>query len=448
MTRFDPIADVILHLTPQDIPAAAQAAAAQSLLDTLGVMAAATPMTAGRIARDTAHALYASADPGWRARLPFDGRPVSAAGAAFAAATQTDNLDAHDGYNPVKGHIGAAVIPALLALSETAPTLSGPQALSLVTIGYEIAGRAGRALHDSVSDYHTSGAWNALGVAAMGARLRKLGRDALRQALGIAEFHGPRSQMMREIANPTMLHDGSGMGALVGVSAVVLAEQGFTGAPAITVEDAEMADVWGDLGQHWLITQQYIKPYPICRWAHAPIDALRQIMHDHALVADDIARIRIRTFAEAAALFAGAPQTTSQAQYSLPFAVAVQAAHGSIGVAQITGAGLSDPAVDALRRRITVTRCDRHQALFPAHRTADVQVITRDGQRFASGIVHARGGTTAPLAPSGVEDKFMAYAAPTLGTPRARRLRHAVRALQDPGSGFDAIARLVFEPPG
>jgi hypothetical protein len=69
-----------------------------------------------------------------------------------------------------------------------------------------------------VSDYHTSGAWNALGVAALGCRLRAC-PDTLRHALGIAEYHGPRSQMMREIANPTMLHDGSGMGALVGMMA-------------------------------------------------------------------------------------------------------------------------------------------------------------------------------------------------------------------------------------
>ena len=41
--------------------------------------------------------------------------------------------------------------------------MSGAEALMLVTLGYEIAGRAGLALHATVSDYHTSGAWNALG---------------------------------------------------------------------------------------------------------------------------------------------------------------------------------------------------------------------------------------------------------------------------------------------
>ncbi len=75
--------------------------------------------------------------------------------------------------------------------------------------------------------------------------------------------------MMREIDNPTMLHDGSGWGALVGLSAAVLAEQGFIGAPAITLEAEEAAPHWANIGDFWQIENQHIKPYPICRWAHA-----------------------------------------------------------------------------------------------------------------------------------------------------------------------------------
>jgi 2-methylcitrate dehydratase PrpD len=115
-----------------------------------------------------------------------------------------------------------------------------------MVMAYEVAARAAVALHTSVTDYHTSGAWNGLGVAALGCRLKGHTAETLRHALGIAEYHGPRSQMMREIANPTMLHDGSGMGALTGMMAVLLAEDGFTGAPAITVEDE--AAIWADLG--------------------------------------------------------------------------------------------------------------------------------------------------------------------------------------------------------
>ena len=57
--------------------------------------------------------------------------------------------------------------------------------------------------------------------------------------MGIAEYHGPRSQMMRCIDYPTMLKDGSGFGAMAGVSAAFLAKDGFTGAPALTIENEE-----------------------------------------------------------------------------------------------------------------------------------------------------------------------------------------------------------------
>ena len=268
-------------LTPSEIPDDVLRMARLLLLDTMGICIAATPMEAGVLARDTSYRLYNAADSQDRSSMMFDGRQASIAGVAFAAATQIDNLDGHDGYNPTKGHIGVAVVPSLVALGEHMPDLSGIDALAALVVGYEVGGRAGIALHATVSDYHTSGAWNGLGVVALAARLRGLSRAHYRHALGIAEYHGPRSQMMREIANPTMLHDGSGMGALVGLSAVVMAEMGFTGAPALTVDSDEVADHWADLGTFWQTTHQYIKPYPICRWAHAAIDGAREICAAH-----------------------------------------------------------------------------------------------------------------------------------------------------------------------
>ena len=145
-------------------------------------------------------------------------------GAAFAAATQIDNLDGHDGYNPTKGHIGCAVIPGLIAFAANNPALKSVDALNILAMSYEVGARAAMSLHQTTSDYHTSGAWNALAVAAIGCRILGATRMQLREALGIAEYHGPRSQMMREIANPSMLHDGSGMGAFVGL----MARDGFT----------------------------------------------------------------------------------------------------------------------------------------------------------------------------------------------------------------------------
>lgn len=441
------LADFVLRRPAAVFPAPVLEQARYLLLDTLGIAIAAGPMEAGRIARDTAALLYGSADPLYSARMLFDGRRASIAGAAYAAATQIDNLDGHDGYSPTKGHIGVAVVPALAALAEAHPDLSGPEALASLVVGYEVAGRAGIALHATVSDYHTSGAWNALGVAALAARLRRLSDEQLREALGIAEYHGPRSQMMREIANPTMLHDGSGIGALIGLSAAVLAERGFTGAPAITVEAPDVAPHWQDLGAFWQVLHQYVKPYPICRWAHAAIDATRGLCVAHHLAPSDIGHVEVNSFHYAATLFDGMPDTTSKAQYSLRFAVATFIVHGRIGLEHISGSGLQDAAVADMLGRITVSESERHSARFPAGRWADVTITTSDGRMLASGDVHARGGPEAPLTHAEIEAKYMEFAAPVLGQGRASAIRNAVLSLTEPDSRFLDLSVLLYDPP-
>src|SRR6266496_5767789 len=55
------------------------------------------------------------------ARILFDGRRSGLAGAAFAGASTIDALDGHDGHVLTKGHAGAAILPALLALADTHP---------------------------------------------------------------------------------------------------------------------------------------------------------------------------------------------------------------------------------------------------------------------------------------------------------------------------------------
>ena len=430
-----------------EVPESARRMAALLLVDTLGVAAAARDLEPARIARDFVVGFHAASETGLAASIPFDGRRVALPGAAFAAATQIDNLDGHDGYNPTKGHIGCAVVPALCAFAENRPDLSSREALDILVMSYEVGARAAIALHRTVEDYHTSGAWNALAVAAIGCRLLGASRTQLREALGIAEYHGPRSQMMREIANPTMLHDGSGMGALTGSMAALLALKGFTGAPAITVESSDVADLWSTLGDEWTIEKNYIKPYPVCRWAHAPLDAVQKLMRGHEVTADQVDRLYVRTFRESAALFPGVPETTGQAQYSLGFALAAMIVRGQVGPAQISGAGLTDREVAAMLDRIKVTEDPRHSERFPARRRADVTLTLKDGRVLESGDYDARGGPEAPISLAGIADKFTLFAEPVLGPSRSQALWQMHQEMLVPGHMFSDLLALVTPAP-
>lgn len=443
--QFERISDFVFNSGPQ-IPEKTMQMMSTLLIDTLGVAAGSANLDAGIIVRDHAVDFHGAVGEKTSATLLFDGRKASIAGAAFAAASQIDNLDGHDGYNPTKGHIGCAVVPALFAFAEQYPDLSGRDALQALVMAYEVSARAAIALHETVSDYHTSGAWNALGVAALGCRLRKSTLQQLRQAVGIAEYHGPRSQMMREIDNPTMLHDGSGMGALTGAMACLMAERGFTGAPAIILETEEVSTYWQDLGELWTVDLNYIKPYPICRWAHAAIDATRILMREYAFTAEDVSSVKIQTFAEASRLYSGMPETTSQAQYSLVFAVANMLLHGRIAPQHISGPGLEDQNIAALLPKIKVKETGRHSARFPLGRWSDVDIRLKDGRSISSGDVHARGGPEAPMEDTEVESKFHTMTAATISKKRADAIWKMRDRLLQPDAKLKELSDLIYPP--
>ncbi len=444
------VIDFALDLRPADVPDAALIAARRHLLDLVGVAAAGATTALGGIAAE--HALEAfgvgHADGGHArvgARVMFDGRSAGPVGAAFANATRIDSIDAHDGHRLTKGHVGCGVLPAVLAAAELraagpASLASNPgpvdeaELLSALVVGFEIGTRAGIALHATAADYHTSGAWVALAAAAVVARLLGLDAVATREAIGIAEYHGPRSPMMRVIDHPSMLKDGSGWGAMAGVSAALLARRGFTGAPAATLEGDDVAGLWNDVGARWRIEEQYFKPQPVCRWAQPAVAAALALRAEHRIGPDDVRRVRIGTFAEAARLDARAPLDTEAAQYSLPFPVAAALVHGEVGVAQISGAGLRDARTLELARGMDVHEVDEYVAAFPAMRWSEVTLELVDGRELASGRTAARGDPEAPLDDVALGAKFDALAVPVLGEPRAAALRETLERFGSGGS--------------
>lgn len=354
----------------------------------------------------------------------FSKATASESGAALYGAGSIDSLDAHDGQVLTKGHVGVVVLPTLFAMPQTAD-LTGKELLDAIIIGYEIATRAGISLHKTACDYHTSGAWNALASAALVARLKKMSHEQTYEALGLAEYHGPRSQMMRCIDDPIMAKDGSCWGALAGFSAALLARDGFTGAPAVTMFGDDVSDIWADLGERFYIFEQYIKAYPVCRWAQPAAEAALIIKREHNINASDIKNINVHTFHEAKRLHTVSPNNSDQAQYSLPFSVACALRDGTISTKAITQ-DLHDPLLLSLSQKITCYENDKYNALFPAERWAHMTIEMNDGKTFTSPPSIARGNPENPLTDLEVRNKFVELAALSMSTQEYEELYETV----------------------
>lgn len=419
--RFDTFSAA---LTYDDLPDSVLAVLRRSFLDTMGVAAvgSTTPMSA--IARKAALALFGPGSAG-ASRMLMDGRAVSPAGAAMAGAFTVDSIDAHDGTTPCKGHVGSAVFPSLIAMAQAQDRpMDGQHFATILAIAYEVSCRAGLVQHATCADYHTSGAWTAVGVAAAGARMLGGGTEIIRQAAGIGEYHGPRSQMMRCIDFPTNVRDGVGWGAPSGVTAAYLAMEGFTGAPALTCEGPGSDPFWKDLGQGWrLVDHTHYKAYPCCRWSHPAVDGAAHLMQAHGLLPDNVASIEIKTFHYATRLAGYEPKNQDEFAYAIAFPVAAMIARGQVGVSELSPGALRDPEILRLSRATTLIDDAKMTEMSTDKRWAEITLILQDGTRLVDKPRTPRGDPDMPLSDGEILDKFHLLADPVIGRDRAAEIR-------------------------
>ncbi|UCJ16158.1 MmgE/PrpD family protein [Pseudomonas sp. MM211] len=430
------------------LPAHTQAILKKSLLDIVGVMA-------GAVTNETSQTLYRFARqhyPGgaFISRLPFDGTQVSVLGAGWAGGFTADSLDAHEGHFTSKGHAGATVVPAILALADAlhaqGQPITGRQLLEALCVGYETGLRAGVSLISTSPTYHASGGFSAIGVVCAGARLMGLDETTFRHALGIAEYFSARCPMMRVVQHPTMLRDAHGSGAFVGLNALLMAREGVTGAPAETVEDASAAPYWDDLGSRWEIDAQYFKPWPVCRWAQPALTAMSELMREHPQIcADNVESIRVETFWESMCLQGHRPSNADEAQYALAFPLAALIARGKVGPVEVTGAAIAAPDILAVSERIEIVESADISARFPKEILSRVLVALKSGEQLESPITAALGDPERPMTSEDIDMKFDLFAGVNLSHQTCLELKSAIKELEQSASAIDALAPL-FRP--
>jgi len=430
----------------EDIPEVSKDNATRNFLDIIGVAASATNTELSKIIRNHSSLFYShNPKTGLPASIWFDGTKVNAIGASLANAMTIDALDAHDGQKLTKGHVGCGLIPSLIAAMETEGNKSSKDFLKNLIIGYEIGTRAGISLHKSSSDYHTSGAWISLACAGVVSNILKLNKDQIREAFGIAEFYGPRSQMMRCIDHPSMVKDGSGWGAMSGINAAFLAKNDFTGSPAITIEDEKLKAIWSDLGSRWYINEQYLKLYPVCRWAQPAVEAVLNLQKEHNFHFKDIEKISINTFHEAKRLEKKHPLSTEEAQYSLPHPVAVALIFGKIGAKEVSNPCINNTDVAYLREKINVCEKTEYNDSFPEKRFADAEIKLNGGQTFISKTTEAKGDPENSLSDFELKNKFKDLTLDVLGEDRSSKIYNKVSNLKN-SSNVDDVFKLIADP--
>jgi len=372
------------------LPPAVQRMARMALLDTLGATLVGTLTPVSRITAAYAESTW----PGNEATILLHAKRASAIGAAFANGYAANGVDIDDCALYTKGHPGAQIFPAALALAES-QGMSGAEMLAAMVVGYEVAHRAARIWHATREVYQACGSWGSVACAAIAAHLLKLSAEQIHHALGIADYHAPNLPMMRDIDDPTMVKHGIGWGAMTGLAAAQLAARGFTGIPSLFGLD-EVQEWVADIGRNYIMADGLAwKGYACCAWDHAAMKGANELVKDHKIHPEQIDRVYVEAPHVTVRLGTSLPTTTEEAQFSLGWPLAALLVDGEVGPAQILEHRFEDPQIRAMAERTEVVETEEMNALYNRAQRGDPQgryaarvtLTLKDGQVLQSGIV-------------------------------------------------------------
>ncbi len=452
-----------------DLPTDVAASVRMRVIDTLGIMIAASKVESLR--------------PVWQLVLDGGGAEeasslvaperLPAASAAFIGGLFSHALDYDDTHLPSILHPSAVIVPTGLAAAELAGS-SGAEVIAAMAAGYEILVRLGMIAYDPAiknsvyfeKGLHATSICGAVAAAAVASRLLDGSAEHMANAMGIAASMGA-GLLEANRTGGTVKRIHGAWACQSGVWAARLASAGISGPPTVfegrfgffyyLIGDACFSiDPAHDLGEAWETPGIFFKPYPVNHFIHTAIDAALALRRRATLPWQRIASIELgvaaatlRTIAEPREAKLR-PESGYAARFSAPFVVATALLSGGSGLGldleDFDDASVGDPDRLALAERVHCVSDPEAEEIFPQQFPCRLTITYDDGSTLEEWVPYNRGGPQRPLSEEEVLRKFRsnaarAYPGRDLGNVEAKL--SSLERLANMGELFSALASSV-----
>jgi 2-methylcitrate dehydratase PrpD len=474
------LARFITGTSYDDIPKPVIHATKRLILDEIVVAAAAfsTPIAQALLKLKT------SQGGAPEATLVVSGQKLPAQSAAYVNAQLANLLDADETLLNRMHTVSASAMTGLAMAEKNGA--SGQDLIAATAIGFDVSARIGLSLTQFMPDGKGGmifaplfgWSWMTFGAAATAGRLLRLDESQMACAIGQALVTTPVSfDILKHIKPiwtdgvPANWHRYQMCGAMAAaaIDAAVLASYGWVAQGDIFDEGSEFWRSFGaigcnwdalyaDLGKRWYIAECSIKPYPFCRFGHAALDIVSNIVATQGLAAQDIESVLLRV----------APHELSEMlvklavvdeglklMLSLPTAIALVAL-GIPSGPKWFNADLRSERVRSIARRVRYevndewgrTLLDQQQGDgFFRRIPTEVIVHTKSGRQHRGFAEYAHGDPWAPgfeMSDDQLADKARRYLDDILPAPKIEALISAVLSLdeaRDVGAVTKAMVR-------
>ena len=351
-------------------------------------------------------------------------------------------LEMDEGNQFAKGHPAIHVLPALVSVVQSRllpQNISGQEFLNAFAIGYDVGARIGLASQLN-PHMHPHGTGGVIGAASAIGVLLKFGHREHMQLMNIS------SSLTTASSRKTMLQGGTVRNVYAGLSnqmahlAIDLIQSGFTG------EVDGIGSIFGNvvsenlndnlllqkLGQRFEVMRNYFKLHACCRFNHAALDCLHDLMRDHQELSniEQISFIDVESYNLAAELNDPRPQNMLAAKFSVPFALATTLVNKNSQVLSFAGGALKNEKTMALSNKVSVKEISSMTEMLPEFRPAKVTIGMKSGKVFRHSVKTNKGDWQSPYSADELENKFYSLANRSLSQKKSKVLYDKLQNLE------------------
>lgn len=424
MTAINEFVKLFTTARYEDLPAAAIAAVKQEVLDSLATALGGSTKEGIKELVDMVKewgGAKQSTVVGYNLKCP-------APNAAQVNGTMIHALDYDDGHQTALVHIGCVTISTAFAAAERMGKVSGKELITAIVLGGDFMSRLGLANRPGksalASGWHPTTLFGFLGAAAIAGRIFSLDAEKMINAIGLA-YHQCGGAGSGVADGALAKRMGPGLAAKAGLTSALMAERGITGERDALEGKAGIFKTYmggdydpkiltADLGKKFEVVNIGNKPYPCCGLTHACIDAALALKNKYDIQVDKIKSITVYGGQAVYDLsqppeVKNNPRTIIDAQFSVPYVVAVALAQGSVTVDDFTEESIKRPEI----LKITNKTGGKLEPAMDRHGVGPggVMLMMEDGKTYTEEVEQCLGSVERPMTFDDVVKKFRECAA-------------------------------------
>lgn len=344
----------------------------------------------------------------------FSDKKMPATNSAFVNAVYAHGADMDDGNRKAMGHVGAHVIPSVLALAETLD-VSENDILVAIVAGYEVYCRVAAAVQPGLvhRGFHSTGTAGAIACAAACAKLMGLDESGIYNSMAIACTQASGLIIVAESGqsckpiNPARAAQTGIISAKLiksGVKSFDIPLDSKKGWFHAMSDEVDYSMITSGLGENYCVNECYFKPYPSCRHTHCGLQAAKELFDEYKN--KKIKKVSLYIYRNAIQI-AGQikqPLTEDDCKFSIHYSLACMLCNGSFGLDDLT-LDYSEEVREMIEK-IELIEEQSMENRDKGIRGSKIIIETEDGEIFEKTVLIPKGDPENPFTIRDIREKF------------------------------------------